>query len=247
MIFVMDVDGTICFNGMYIEEPLRKEIKNIARKHQVIFASARPIRDLLPVVQGFENHTLIGGNGSIISQDNQISVVKSISEDPFNHIKSLIHKYNLQYIVDDSFDYAANVSHDNAIFKQLDPSHLANRLSIENIENPIKVILINLDEHLFELVQQELKKYEALLSIHYHRRENNIDITAQNINKHTTLRKIIGEMPYVAYGNDANDYELLKHAEKSYFVGESDGIMRLTNAEYLESHAQAVMTSLKND
>lgn len=52
-------------------------------------------------------------------------------------------------------------------------------------------------------------------------------------------------MPYVAYGNDANDYELLKHAEKSYFVGESDGIMRLTNAEYLESHAQAVMTSLK--
>ena len=108
------------------------------------------------------------------------------------------------------------------------------------------MILINLDEQLFELVQQELKKYEALLSIHYHRRENNIDITAQNINKHTTLRKIIGEMPYVAYGNDANDYELLKHAENSYFVGESDESMRLTNAEYLESHAQAVMTSLKD-
>ena len=168
MIFVMDVDGTICFNGMYIEEPLRKEIKNIATKHQVIFASARPIRDLLPVVQGFENHTLIGGNGSIISQDNQISVVKSISEAPFNHIKALIHKYNLQYIADDSFDYAANVSPENAIFKQLDPAHLANRLTIEDVEKPIKVILIDLDEQLFELVQQELKnmrRYSQFITI----------------------------------------------------------------------------------
>ncbi|MCY1565587.1 HAD-IIB family hydrolase [Staphylococcus pettenkoferi] len=246
MIFVMDVDGTICFNGMYIEEPLRKEIKNIATKHQVIFASARPIRDLLPVIRGFEDYTLIGGNGSIISQDNQISVVKSISEDPFNHIKSLIHKYNLQYIVDDSFDYAANVSPDNTIFRQLDPSHLANRLTIEEIEKPIKVILVNLDDHLFELVQQELEKYESSLSIHYHHRENNIDITAQNINKYTTLRKVIGNLPYFTYGNDVNDYELLKHAEKAYFVGERNESMRLTNAEYLESHAQAVMTSLKN-
>ncbi|MCY1570219.1 HAD-IIB family hydrolase [Staphylococcus pettenkoferi] len=246
MIFVMDVDGTICFNGTYIEASLRDKIKKLASKHQVIFASARPIRDLLPVVQSFENHTLIGGNGSIISQDNQISVVKSISQEPFNHIKALIRTHHLQYIIDDSFDYTANISSDNAIFKQLDPAHLAHRLSIEDIEKPIKVILVDLNEQMFQLVQHELEKYASLLSIHYHRHENNIDITAENIDKYTTLRKIIGESPYIAYGNDVNDYELLKHAEKAYLVREDDKGMRLTDVEYLDSQAQAVIESLKD-
>ena len=36
--------------------------------HNVIFASARPIRDLLPVIPEFADDTLIGGNGSIISK-----------------------------------------------------------------------------------------------------------------------------------------------------------------------------------
>ena len=80
MIFVMDVDGTICFNGRFIENLLYKELKRISRKHQVIFASARPIRDLLPVVKGFDSHILIGGNGSIVSINNEISVVESISK-----------------------------------------------------------------------------------------------------------------------------------------------------------------------
>ena len=36
--------------------------------HNVIFASARPIRDLIPVIPEFADDTLIGGNGSIISK-----------------------------------------------------------------------------------------------------------------------------------------------------------------------------------
>ncbi|MEJ7540280.1 HAD hydrolase family protein, partial [Staphylococcus lugdunensis] len=66
--------------------------------HQVIFASARPIRDLLPVIPEFKDFTLIGGNGSIISQNGQIEVIKSITQDDLQLIKDIIHAYQLKYI-----------------------------------------------------------------------------------------------------------------------------------------------------
>ncbi|MFP4880156.1 HAD hydrolase family protein [Mammaliicoccus sciuri] len=113
MIFVMDVDGTICFNGLFIEDILQSEIERIGTNHQIIFASARPIRDLLPVVKGFESPILIGGNGSIVSINNEVSVVKSIPINAFEYIKSLIIKNDLEYIIDGSFDYSANVNPNN--------------------------------------------------------------------------------------------------------------------------------------
>lgn len=45
MIIVFDVDGTICFNGQYIEDELSNQIASLQKKHNIIFASARPIRD----------------------------------------------------------------------------------------------------------------------------------------------------------------------------------------------------------
>ena len=47
---------------------LQRLFKLRQANHNVIFASARPIRDLLPVIPEFADDTLIGGNGSIISK-----------------------------------------------------------------------------------------------------------------------------------------------------------------------------------
>lgn len=60
MIYVFDIDGTICFNGKNINSTLIKKIKELEENNEVLFASARPIRDLLPVVKAFESNTLIG-------------------------------------------------------------------------------------------------------------------------------------------------------------------------------------------
>ena len=65
--------------------------------HNVIFTSARPIRDLLPVIPEFEDDTLIGDNGSIISKNRQIEIVSVINEHDISLIKKLIKKYQLSY------------------------------------------------------------------------------------------------------------------------------------------------------
>ena len=49
MNFVFDIDGTTSFNGMVIEPAIEREIYALLRAgHRVVFASARPVRDILP-------------------------------------------------------------------------------------------------------------------------------------------------------------------------------------------------------
>lgn len=158
MNFVFDIDGTLCFDGQHIDNRIISRLKQLqSYGHQVIFASARPIRDLLPVIPDFQNNTLIGGNGSIISTDNKIKVIDYINQDDFELIKELIVNYNLSYIVDDAWDYAANVNANNTIYTRLDPHKLAELRQLDEITHPIKVIFLNIKSHHFsEIIFQKL-------------------------------------------------------------------------------------------
>lgn len=90
-------------------------------------------------------HTLIGANGAMISQQSKISVIKPIHTDTYHHILKIIQKYELDYIIDDDWNYAAQLDAENAIFERLDPHKLASCIDVANIDTPIKVILLNID------------------------------------------------------------------------------------------------------
>ena len=71
MNFVFDIDGTTSFNGMVIEPAIEREIYALLRAgHRVVFASARPVRDILPMlsddVRAHSGLALIGANGSLL-------------------------------------------------------------------------------------------------------------------------------------------------------------------------------------
>lgn len=216
--YVFDVDGTICFNGITIEPVILVALNKLTQEgRELIFASARPIRDLMPVVSNFKQNHLIGGNGSIISKNGKIQVTKPLSKTSFHNILQLIQEYQLEYIVDDDWNYSANVAQTNPIFRQLDPDKLAENILLQEIKYPIKIILLNVD--CYEEVFSTLQGVEGITVI-AHRDEKNIDITAKNINKFTTLQEWFGVTEYVAFGNDWNDIELLNHASESYFIGQ---------------------------
>ncbi|PNZ29043.1 hydrolase [Staphylococcus petrasii] len=221
MNLVFDIDGTICFDGQQIDEEITRRLTNLHNvRHRIIFASARPIRDLLPVLpKAFHDMSLIGGNGSIISEKQIIQTLATISHTDFQIIKDVIKKYDLNYIVDDKWDYAANVSATNEIYKRLDPLHLAQKQSIDVITSPIKVILLNISTQHFEAIATHLSEKAPHLSLINHSNELNIDITAQHINKYTAIEYILGSNPeYIAFGNDHNDITMLNNAETGYFV-----------------------------
>ncbi len=106
MRFVFDIDGTLCFDGRLIDQTIIDTLLKLQHAgHELIFASARPIRDLLPVLPSvFHQLTLIGANGAMISQQSKISAIKPIHTDTYHHILKIIQKYELDYIIDDDWN-----------------------------------------------------------------------------------------------------------------------------------------------
>lgn len=217
MNFVFDVDGTLSFDGRSIGPEIRAAIQALERQdHRVIFASARPIRDLLPIVSEFKNATLIGGNGSIVSVAHERRVIAPIEMTDFLQIKTLIDRFNLDYVVDDEWNYSAKQPPRAPILRQLDPASLAKNVSLSQIKNPIKTILVNLST----TRQAELSQYlrvETSLEIVEHANEGNLDLTARKINKLTTLRQL-GINQFIGFGNDQNDLQMLQLATHSVWV-----------------------------
>ncbi|MEJ7345285.1 MULTISPECIES: HAD family hydrolase [Staphylococcus] len=211
----------MCFDGRQIDCKITDQLFSLHNiRHKIIFASARPIRDLLPVLPNkFHKFALIGGNGSIISINGRINTLATNQFETFNVIKHVINQYNLNYIVNDEWNYAARVDATNTIYQRLDPQLLAQKLTINEITSPIKTILLNIDEKDFDEVVTYIATNAPSLSLINHSNELNIDITAKYINKFTAIEHILGKYPtYVAFGNDHNDIEMLQHAKVGYFV-----------------------------
>ncbi|HFU7131593.1 TPA: Cof-type HAD-IIB family hydrolase [Staphylococcus aureus] len=253
MRFVFDIDGTLCFDGRLIDQTIIDTLLQLQHDgHELIFASARPIRDLLPVLPSvFHQHTLIGANGAMISQQSKISVIKPIHTDTYHHIFKIIQKYELDYIIDDDWNYAAQLDAENAIFERLDPHKLASCIDVANIDTPIKIILLNIDPAQITTILDELDKYHQELDMIHHSNEYNIDITAQNINKYTALQYIFdADVKYIAFGNDHNDIVMLQHASSGYIIGPSEAythaILKLDKIKHINNNAQAICKVLKS-
>lgn len=217
MNFVFDIDGTISFNGQTIAPEISAAIMALQRAgYRVIFASARPIRDLLPIIPGFSNCTLIGTNGALVANNQQVESVKPITDYDSAVVEQLIKQEKLSYVIDGQWDYAAAVPPDYQILKQLDPGKLAKRVPMTALTNISKIILLELSVDQVARLSRELKQ-NTELAIIQHTAEGNLDLTAKGINKWSTLQ-YLGIDHYVAFGNDQNDLEMLNHADVSVWV-----------------------------
>ncbi|QJD82706.1 HAD hydrolase family protein [Cohnella herbarum] len=74
MKIVFDLDGTICFKGKPLTKMMINALDRLAEEgFEIIFASARPIRDLLPVIPLHMHHyPMVGGNGAFVATGGNI-------------------------------------------------------------------------------------------------------------------------------------------------------------------------------
>src|SRR5699024_4724049 len=106
MKIVFDLDGTICFKGMPVSEIILECLEQLKNEgHDIIFASARSIRDMLPVLhERFHSYKLIGGNGSLISKNGNVEEAQVFSTQQVKNILSVIDHYNATYLIDGNWD-----------------------------------------------------------------------------------------------------------------------------------------------
>ncbi|MGE7835858.1 HAD family hydrolase [Viridibacillus arvi] len=218
MHFVFDLDGTICFKGQPVTEPILQSLEQLtASGHEVVFASARPIRDLLPVLhKRFHGYKMIGGNGSLICQNGNIKQVARFSPTILVKLKALLEKYQATYLIDGDWDYAYTGPADHPILNNLNPHNLAEKKPLEKLNSIIKILILtscNMDA-----LHEDLKQLDVI--IHLHRDEGILDISPTGIHKWSALKQLhISSGSYIAFGNDTNDISMFEHAHHAVMIG----------------------------
>ncbi len=220
MKFVFDLDGTICFKGQPVSEKLLIAFEKLVKQgHEVIFASARPVRDLLPVLhERFHEYPMIGGNGSMVAINGEIISTVSFDEETLKNIFQLLRTYDVSYLIDSDWDYAYTGPVTHPILNNLDPQRLAKNVKLDKLQSIVKILMLtsnNMGE-----VEEQLRKMDVV--VHSHGSEGVLDISPKGIDKWSGLQQLdVKEGEYIAFGNDANDIAMFQHALYSVMIGES--------------------------
>lgn len=217
MKFVFDLDGTICFKGQPLSAEICAELSKCSEEgHEVIFASARPIRDILPILpKDFHGFRMIGGNGVFVYQNNEIEVA-SFNFLTIQAMLQLIQEYNLSYLVDGRWDYSFTGDESHPIFRNLDPHKTAQNVPLAQLDGIVKFVLFTQSTEIEQILET------MQVTIHKHEGEGIFDISPRGIHKWAGLQKLglfAGE--YIAFGNDTNDISMFNYALEGVCVGEN--------------------------
>ncbi|MGN4123834.1 HAD-IIB family hydrolase [Lysinibacillus sphaericus] len=218
MKFVFDLDGTICFKGQPLSQGITTALEScMAHGHEVIFASARPIRDLLPVLpESLRKLPMVGGNGAFVAKNEVTIEVSTFPQEIVEAISRIIYAFELPYLIDGDWDYAYTGSEDHPIYRNLDPLKLAKKVVLDELQDIVKIVLFPGEQHK-EIVAELVK---LPISLYEHTSENIVDMSPSDIDKWNGLKKLgVLEGDFIAFGNDANDKAMFEKAKESVCVG----------------------------
>jgi hypothetical protein len=219
--FIFDLDSTIVFGGQPISDGIRGALLELtACGHEILFASARPVRDMLPVIPESLHHcTMIGGNGTLIGKDGQVAAPRLFPDELLKELFRLIEARRTPYLLDGVWDYVYTGPDDHPILRNLDIARLARNVSLNELDPVVKVLLLPDAPDDADLWMEVLSRYDV--SIIRHHSELIIDICPGGISKWSALQFLgVEERSFVAFGNDANDQAMLQHARYAVRVGE---------------------------
>lgn len=226
MKIVFDLDGTICFKGKPLTKMMINALDRLAEEgFEIIFASARPIRDLLPVIPLHMHHyPMVGGNGAFVATGGNIVSTIHFERSTADAFIQLIRTFKADYLIDSSWDYAYSGDLEHPIRRNVDPEQRAINRTIDELSEIVKAVILRSVNPLSLL--EGLKNLPVV--IHEHGQEGILDISPKGVDKWAGLQKLgIGQRQFIAFGNDANDLSMFKHAGHSVCVGEHAELLRI--------------------
>lgn len=227
--YIFDIDGTISKNGNPVEAYITESIENLNSKNNVIFASARPIRDILPLLpKKFHNSLIVGCNGGMIWEKGDLKNIHYFQSENLKIILNYLKKNKLPYVLDSAWKYSfSSIKHP---FHNYIASLSDNKISEEKIINEGVTKILVLDNNEGELIHNFLQSKSIMYSSAYHKKDDFFDLTPQKDDKYLSLSEYgIDFSSVISFGNDSNDFTMLDNSFISVFIG-SDTIYE--NASY---------------
>lgn len=216
--FIFDLDGTLCFNGSTIDKKIIDTIKTYKDyNHNIAFASARPYRDCLMLLdEELRKELIIGLNGSMAYKNNKLIFSKSIDYSLYLKITEYCLENEIPYFIDDEMNYDVYMEEKISFYKFVDTLNIAKKVDRNDIKNPLKLVIYIGDNIEVKKNLDDMLKSESVVTM-YHEIEKLYYINPEDINKSTTIKKFFND--YIAFGNDKNDIQMLENALYSVQVG----------------------------
>lgn len=223
MKFIFDLDGTICFKGQPVSKNILDYLEHLqSLGHLVGFASARPCRDMLPVLdERFRHNLLIGANGAMTYYQGELTHINYIPMKLASEILAILEEFKASYLIDDQWDYAYNFEDSHPFLENIDALNISKRVTTSDLKYIVKILVLSCDR--FEELSRRLR--ELKVTIHYHSSEGILDITNKDTSKMEALRRFgIGQGEFTCFGNDMNDISMFKEAHYSVAIGSFAGL-----------------------
>jgi hydroxymethylpyrimidine pyrophosphatase-like HAD family hydrolase len=148
MRFVFDLDGTICFRGKPLSLKMVEALDLlVAEGHDVSFASARPIRDLLPILPPHLSQLpMVGGNGAFVFKDGRAVTIHHFSAELAGSVRELLKRFEADYLADGDWNYSFLCRYEHPILKNVDPGKQARQLSLDELDTIVKVVVLGAND-----------------------------------------------------------------------------------------------------
>ncbi|NAP00996.1 HAD-IIB family hydrolase [Halomonas sp. MG34] len=240
MKYVFDLDGTICFRGKPVSEALLVALEKLVEQgHEVIFASARPIRDILPVLPArFHHYPMVGGNGSLVARNGEILSAVSFSEETLAKILAIININQVSYLIDGEWDYAYTGPANHPILKNLDTQNRAENVPLNQLLSIVKILLFASAD--IETMEEKLNLSDVV--VNKHGNEGILDISPSGVNKWRGLQQLgVADGEYIAFGNDVNDITMFQHALHTVMVGENTQLAPFASENLLVPEIESLL------
>lgn len=165
-------------------------------------------------------------------------------------IRDLIEHHRLHYIADSLESYAFDLPDAHVLVERLNPEGTDRLVSLKDLENPVKIILLDINNpHLYA----ELEETIASLNLHVTKHQDattSIDLAPGGVHKVSALPQALGACPgeksdpYIAFGNDMNDVGLLEGAQYAVAVGSHEALLPLADL-MVDPHPDAVAAAIR--
>ncbi|NKC59891.1 HAD-IIB family hydrolase [Vagococcus fluvialis] len=225
MTVVFDLDGTTIFKGKKMTAEVTHAIETLSKSRQVVFASARPIRDMLPVLPTqFHSFDLVGGNGAFTRQKDLIKTTE-FNKEQVDLITNIIKTYDLSYMLDSQWDYSYQGDTTHPLYLGIDPLKTANNVHISELDCLVKAVLFTTDSEVIKKLEK------ADIAVNFHGAEELIDLSPTNISKRSAFESLNIPGNFTMFGNDTNDLPMFEVAETNFVVGNL--VSDIQNATYI--------------
>lgn len=236
---VFDLDGTLCFDGKTISQDITEQLVALSKNHNVVFASARPIRDMVHLIpKEIQSNIWIGGNGSFTKINDKI-IFKDLPAIEVATILQEIEDNDYSYMIDSDWDYAFKGDTNSFLYNNINKESALN-LEISDLSSICKVVIFDVTEKTHALLNN------MNLEVIEHRNENIIDISTAGCSKDQALKEL-GIYDYIAFGNDANDVGMFMNAKQSFCVEESEYSDYATHTISKKEVAETIKKLIIND